>query len=232
MVVLATVIACAVWIESSVSKGDAADKSFRVGSAAAADTDRHTSSEGTASDETSLDSAIFDISLRRREENVAPMNSTTNESTSRSMALTSNTGFRLVATIIEPGHSYAMITDRDGALETCQLGSELKLRPSGFYVEKIESRSVIVTSDQNRERLTLQRVETEPDGARQRFGIEKGADSQPKNGANDRPRGMKFDGEIPRGGFDSIESELEWLSGPDSKENQASGRDGSKGSSQ
>ncbi|MEM8733613.1 MAG: hypothetical protein AAGG44_05310 [Planctomycetota bacterium] len=232
---LAVAAVCMVWLDPLYLEGELPG-SLEPDSNEFSRVDETSSGAGEEAAAESLSAADFEVRLRRREEPAAAAASAPLQASSGSATRKSKTGFRLVATIIEPGNSYAMISDEDGAMETCQLGSELRLRPSGYFLEDIQTRSVTITSNGTRERLELKRA-TEADTA----GMKSGAGGTGTSGGKtvkgsgngdteERPVGISFDGKVPKGGFDSIESELEWLSGPDQNKEQGSAE--SKGSGQ
>jgi hypothetical protein len=122
--------------------------------------------------------------------------------------------FRLLGTIIEPGHSFAMIEDRSGVIDAQPVGGLLRLDPPGYRIEQIEPYKVTLSRLDSTVLLRLS------DAKRIRESAETGSVDQMnlELSGSDEPASA-FSGAPPRGGFDSLISELDWLSGNDPQNN-------------
>ncbi len=64
-------------------------------------------------------------------------------------------GVQLTGTIIEPGHSYALVVDRHGVMDLKPVGGTLQLEPAGIRIDSIASRSIVVSFQGNSQELIV-----------------------------------------------------------------------------
>ncbi len=83
-------------------------------------------------------------------------------STNPTQSLSSMDGVRLAGTVIETGHTYAMLVDRHGTVDLQPAGAELLLDPAGIQIESIAPRSVVLSFRGKKQELLLADVAIEP----------------------------------------------------------------------
>ena len=70
----------------------------------------------------------------------------------------SDTGIRLIGTILETGNSFAMVVDVDGRIDLQPEGGVLQIDPNGIRVERINHDSIVVSRNGTRETLFMSKV--------------------------------------------------------------------------
>jgi hypothetical protein len=71
-------------------------------------------------------------------------------------------GLVLTGTIIEPGKSFAMFSDRSGATDLKPVGGLLRLEPAGIRIDSIVGRRVVVSFEGLTHELELPHTTTSP----------------------------------------------------------------------
>ena len=110
--------------------------------------------------------------------------------------------FQLLGTIIEKGHSFAMIQDQAGNIDLQPEGGVLQLSPKGTTVAEVKSKSVVLIKNNRRTELKMA-ARTSP-----AIAIEAGAAVEPMAEED-------IDAMDAEPVFNSLEEELDWLNGDD-----------------
>ncbi len=110
--------------------------------------------------------------------------------------------FKLLGTIIEKGHSFAMIQDQTGNVDLQPEGGVLQLSPKGTTIAEVKSKSVVLVKNNRRTELrmtvrTIPAIETE-EGRAVAAMAEEDIDAM-----SEEPI------------FNSLAEELDWLNGDD-----------------
>lgn len=130
------------------------------------------------------------------------------------VAATQDSELRLLGTIIEPGHSFAMIEDRRGAMDAQPVGGVLQLDPSGYRIEQITPQEVTLSRLGSTLRLRLPAAKT-VQKANGTSSLELMNDTRTQQGNPASP----FSGTPPQGGFNSLTDELDFLNGDEPPKN-------------
>ncbi len=117
-------------------------------------------------------------------------------------------GLRLLGTIMEPGHSFAIVADRHGSIDIQPAATVLQLEPAGIRLESIERNSARVSYQGSQHTLNLAAI----------------ADIPPAQVAShDLPGVMEQDDKAPTQDM-SLEDELDWLNGEETAVPQMGGK--------
>ena len=110
--------------------------------------------------------------------------------------------FRLVATIYEPGHSFAAFEDEQGNVDLQPEGGNLRLEPQGVQLKSVRRGSVVLEYAGKTQELLVEREETQ--GSDVVTGVNNPAKPVSETDSINEPADPEFD---------NIDQELDWLSG-------------------
>ena len=144
---------------------------------------------------------------RLRTRPTTPVESPKNGSQTKKAARSNQ--FRLLGTIIEPGHSFAMVEDLKGGIDAQPVGGILKLSPEGYKVEKIAPSEVTLTQVDSKALLRLTAANGKH-GIPESNRMNSASPKDSKQSESEEAPGA-FSGPPPQGGFKSLMSELEYL---------------------